>query len=73
MEWIERSPTHWPLGDVAVILELYVSNSLYRIVDLALTDFALNWMPQNLTNEKSTLVHKRGIIVYVNFSMIVYK
>ena len=44
--------THWPLGDVAVILKVWFSKSLQRIVAWAVTV----WLPQELINEKSILV-----------------
>ena len=49
--------THWPLGDVAMILQVEISNLLYRMVAWSLAMKLLSvWMPQNLTDKKSTLV-----------------
>ena len=44
--------THWPLGDVEVIFNLIIQDSSLDTH----YEIALRWMPQNLTNEKSTLV-----------------
>ena len=49
--------TDWPLGCVAVVLEVSFSISLYKVVAWAPTvKILLRWMPPNLTNENSALV-----------------
>ena len=50
--------THLPMGKVAKILKVKFSNSPYRILAWAFAvKLLLRWMPQNLMNERSTLVH----------------
>ena len=44
-----RNLTHWPLGEVAVILNVLFSNSLYRIIAWALTEIC--------TSENATEFH----------------
>ena len=50
--------TRWPLWDLDVILKILFSILFYWLVswDLCTYDNALRWMPQNITDGKSTLV-----------------
>ena len=49
--------THWPLGDLNAILKMEFSILFYWLVPLGLlVIFCLRWMPQDLTDDKSTLV-----------------
>ena len=47
--------THWPLGDLAVILK-YNFQTHYTEQHGTSCQIALRWKPQNLINERSTLV-----------------
>ena len=46
--------THWPLGDLVAIPKMEFSILFYWL--LSSHDDALRWMPQDLTDDKSTLV-----------------
>ena len=46
--------THWPLGDLNVILKMEFSILFYWLVSSH--DNALQWMPHDLTDDKSTWV-----------------
>ena len=49
--------THWPLGDLDVIFKNLIFNLILLIGILrSLYDNALQWMRQNITDDKSTLV-----------------
>ena len=49
--------THWPLGDLYVIFEKVIFNLALLIgIFKSSYDNVLRWMPQNLTDDKSTLV-----------------
>ena len=49
--------THWPLGDLNVILKMQSSILVYFIgIFKSSYDNVLKWMPQDLTDDKSTLV-----------------
>ena len=53
--------THWPRGDVSVILKVYfltlhTEKSLWHPLWQLHYEIALRWMPQTITNKKSTLV-----------------
>ena len=49
--------THWALGNVAVILEVKFSNSLYGMIYWTFAlKLAWRWIPQNLINKESTLI-----------------
>ena len=48
--------THWPLADVAVILNVQFAQFIDRILCIALCKVAHMRMSQNVTNGKSTLV-----------------
>ena len=49
--------THWPLGDLNVILKNVIFNLALLIgIFKSSYDNVLRWMPQDLTDDKSTLV-----------------
>ena len=49
--------THWPLGNLNVILQMQSSILLYWLVSSNLFyESVLRWMPHDLTDDKSTLV-----------------
>ena len=49
--------THWHLGDVAVISQVYFSNSFYELISWALpVELGFRLMQQNAIDDKSTLI-----------------
>ena len=48
--------THWPLGDVAVILKVESRNISYRLSSWALVKLLIRCTPQNTFADKSTLI-----------------
>ena len=53
--------THWPLGDLNMILKNVIFNLALLIGILKSYDNVLRWMPQDLTNDKSTLVQAMAL------------
>ena len=59
--------THWPLGDLNVILKMQISILVLLIgIFKSSYDNVLRWMPQNLTDDKSTLVQVVAWCHYLN-------
>ena len=58
---ISRALTHWPLGDLNVILKHVIFNLALLIgIFKSSYHYVLRWMPRDLTNYKSTLVQVIG-------------
>ena len=55
--WIYASLTHWPLGNVAIILKTEFLNTCHRQSSWAYScEIALIWIPQNTFDDRSILV-----------------
>ena len=48
--------THWPLGDLYAIMNIFNLALLFHIFRSSYSDNALRWMSRDLTEDKSTLV-----------------
>ena len=46
---------HWPLRDVELISQAYLSNRIYEFISWAFSVKFVRWVPQNYIDDKSTL------------------